>query len=348
MTASDRTGLMAAFLARCGLADARPRMIAGDASFRKYYRLDEPPRVVMDAPPGLEDIKPFIAIGEHLKDLGFSSPAILGIDHEAGFLLLEDLGDDTYTRLLNSGRGPGEAALYEAAVDCLADLHGRPCPLTLPVSGAAPYAVPPYDDELLLREASLFTDWYYPAALGRVCEPGERQKFIDLWLSVLPLSLPRPGTPLGPVLVLRDYHADNLMWLPDRKAAARVGLLDFQDGVIGHPAYDLVSLLEDARRDVPPDLAERMIRRYAATTGCDETALRDAYAVLGAQRNTKIIGIFTRLWKRDGKAHYLKLIPRVWGLLERDLAHPALAPLAAWFDDHTPKPKRKDVLEALA
>ena len=348
MTASDRTKLMAAFLARLGLADAEPTMIAGDASFRKYYRLDAPARIIMDAPPGLEDVKPFIAIAEHLKAQGFSSPAILGIDFEHGFLLLEDLGDDTFTRLLNAGRGPGETELYEAAIDCLADLHKKPCPANLPVPDSRPYAVPPYDDELLLKEATLFTDWYYPAALGRNCPAEERQRFVDLWLSIFPLALPQPETPLGPVLVLRDYHADNLMWLPDRAGAGRVGLLDFQDGVIGHAAYDLVSLLEDARRDVPPALAEQMIARYVAATGCDNKSLRDAYAVLGAQRNTKIIGIFTRLWKRDGKAHYLKLIPRVWGLLERDLAHPALAPLAAWFDDHTPKPMRNDVLEALA
>ena len=348
MAASDRAGLMAAFLARCGLADAEPKMIAGDASFRKYYRLDQPPRVIMDAPPGLEDVRPFIAIGEYLNAEGFSGPAILGIDLEHGFLLLEDLGDDTFTRLLNAGRGPGEPALYEAAVDCLAELHRKSCPASLPVPDSAPYTLPPYDDELLLKEATLFTDWYYPAALGRDCPPEERQKFVDLWLSVFPLALPQPGTPLGPVLVLRDYHADNLMWLPERTGSARVGLLDFQDGVIGHAAYDLVSLLEDARRDVPPALAERMIARYIAETSCDEKGLRDTYAVLGAQRNTKIIGIFTRLWKRDGKAHYLKLIPRVWGLLERDLAHPALAPLAAWFDDHTPKTMRNDVLEALA
>ena len=349
MTASDRMALMTAFLDSSGVTNAAPAALAGDASFRRYFRLSDPrPLVIMDAPPDLEDVRPFIAIATYLKEHGFSSPAILGADIENGFLLLEDLGDDTYTRLLDTGRGPGETALYEAAVDCLAALHARPSPGVLPVGDAAPYMLPPYDDTLLIREATLFTDWYYPAARGRDCSAKKRQAFIDLWLSVFPLATPKPQTPLGPVLVLRDYHADNLMWLPARAGAARVGLLDFQDGVIGHAAYDLVSLLEDARRDVPPALAEAMVARYLTATGADETGLRDAYAVLGAQRNTKIIGIFTRLWKRDGKPHYLKLIPRVWGLLERDLAHPELAPLAGWFDEHTPKTMRNDVLEAIA
>jgi aminoglycoside/choline kinase family phosphotransferase len=343
MTATDRTDPMAEFLKQCGFPDAKPKMLAGDASFRRYFRLDEPKSVIMDAPPGLEDIRPFIAIARYLKAQGFSSPEIRGIDLDSGFLLLEDLGDDTFTRLLAAGTGPSEQALYGAAVDVLVDLHTRTCPTTLPVETADPYALPPYDAELLLKEASLFPDWYYREALGRPCPDDARKAFVDLWMSVFPHCAPSK-----PVLVLRDYHADNLMWLPDREGSARVGLLDFQDGVIGHAAYDLVSLLEDARRDVPPALAEAMIARYVSTADVEEGPLRDAYAVLGAQRNTKIIGIFTRLWKRDGKPHYLKMIPRVWGLLERDLQHPALTGLAAWFDEYTPKSLRTAVLEAHA
>ena len=349
MSLESRSEQMAQFLRRSGLGSARSAPLAGDASFRKYYRLAAPKRaVIMDAPPDLEDVRPFIAIAAYLKSRGYSSPSILATDIANGFLLLEDLGDDTFTRLLAADRGPSERALYEAAVDFLADLHRTPCPAALPVAGDVGYPVPPYDEALLLKEAALFPDWYYPAALGRPCPDEARQDFVDLWMSIFPLCLPGSQPGLGPVLVLRDYHADNLMWLPERKSHARVGLLDFQDGVIGHPAYDLVSLLEDARRDVPPALAEAMISRYLSRTGADETAFRDAYAALGAQRNTKIIGIFTRLWKRDGKPHYLKLIPRVWGLLERDLAHPRLKNLAAWFDAHTPEALRSEVLEATA
>jgi len=343
MATTDRTVPMADFLRRSGLPDARPKMLAGDASFRKYFRLDDPKAVIMDAPPGLEDIRPFIAIAQYLKSQGFSSPAIRSIDLDEGFLLLEDLGDDTFTRLLSAGRGPSEQALYEAAVDVLADLHTRACPSTLPIEGEDTYALPAYDADLLLKEASLFPDWYYREAVGKPCPDDARKAFDDLWQAVFPLCAPDK-----PVLVLRDYHADNLMWLPDREGSARVGLLDFQDGVIGHAAYDLVSLLEDARRDVPPALADAMIARYLKASGAEEAPFRDAYAVLGAQRNTKIIGIFTRLWKRDGKPHYLKMIPRVWGLLERDLQHPALTGLSAWFGEYTPKSMRTAVLEAHA
>jgi aminoglycoside/choline kinase family phosphotransferase len=342
MPTTDRAVLLERFLRRCGLPGARPVPLAGDASFRRYFRLTDPRAVIMDAPPGLEDIRPFIAIAAYLKSKGYSSPSILGVDHENGYLLLEDLGDETFTRLITSGRGPSEVALYEAAVDLLADLHKHSCPAKLPVEGADPYRVPPYDAELLLREATLFTDWYYPVAIGEPCPAGVRKEFVDLWLSLFPLCEAK-----RPVLVLRDYHADNLMWLQERDGPARVGLLDFQDGVIGHAAYDLVSLLEDARRDVPPLLAEAMITRYIQAAKADEGDFFDAYAVLGAQRNTKIIGIFTRLWKRDGKPNYLKMIPRVWGLLERDLEHARLSDLAAWFDEYTPKPMRSAVLEAI-
>lgn len=329
------------FLTRAGWAAAARRRIAGDASFRHYDRLDGDAgsAILMDAPPPKEDVRPFVAIARHLSALGFAAPQILAADVENGFLLLEDLGDDRFSRVIP--RAPDcERALYEAAVDVLVALHRTPAPAELPLgpdeSYAQVYALPRYDEALYFREAHLFTDWYLPALRGVATPLADREVYDALWREALALlDCPRE------VLVLRDYHADNLMWLPGRDGVARVGLLDFQDGVAGHPAYDLVSLLEDARRDVPPALADAMIDRYLAATGLDAAAFRRDYAILGAQRNAKIIGIFTRLYARDGKPAYLDLIPRVWGLLERDLAHPALAPLKAWFDAHVPAALRR-------
>ena len=322
---ADRGLLAARFLDRLGWGEAARMPLAGDASFRRYERIELAGRkaVLMDAPPDKEDIRPFLAVARQLRDFGYSAPAVLAADASAGLALLEDLGDDSYTRLLD-GTGD-EGALYAAAVDLLADLHRRPPPAELP----------PYDDKRLLEEANLLMDWYLPALEG---PPPTRVKseYEELWLSLFPLARVGPE-----VLVLRDYHADNLMWLPGRRALARVGLLDFQDAVRGPAAYDLVSLLEDARRDVPPDLTERMIGRYLDATGADPEPFRAAYAVLGAQRNAKIVGIFTRLWKRDRKPAYLDFIPRVWALLERDLEHPALAPVKAWLERRVPHRRRR-------
>lgn len=320
-------------------------MIAGDASFRHYHRLSGASNaILMDAPPGHEDIRPFIAVARHLAGLGYSSPAIIGADIDAGLLLLEDLGDDKFTRLLGNGKGPGETALYGAAVDLLVDLHGHAPPRRLPVGDDVSHDLPDYDDRRLLDEANLFVDWYVPALAGVAAAPALRRSFEDMWLSLFPLA--HGGRP---VLVLRDYHADNLMWLADRDGLARVGLLDFQDAVAGSRAYDLVSLLQDARRDVPPDLEARMIQRYSDAAGVreadfDGSKFAGAYHLLGAQRNTKIIGIFTRLWRRDGKPGYVNMIGRVWALLERDLAHPALAPAKHWFDHHVPPSMRGNAL----
>ncbi len=324
-----RAALIDRFLEAAGWGDARRTPLAGDASFRRYLRLRAGGRtaILMDAPPPMEDVRPFDAVARHLRGLGYSAPDILACDAAAGLLLLEDFGDATYTRRL--AEGADEATLYRRAVDLLIDLHRR---------GAAATAVdvPPYDDGRLLDEAVLLVDWYLPEIAGARPARAVRESFLAPWGGLLPLVRRVPET-----LVLRDYHVDNLMALDDRPGIAGCGLLDFQDAVVGPVAYDLVSLLEDARRDVPPALAAEMRARYlAAFPGLDREAFETAYAVLGAQRNAKIIGIFTRLFRRDGKPAYLRHIPRVWRLLEGDLRHPALAPFAEWLDRHVPPPAR--------
>ncbi len=328
--APARTALIERFLAAQGWLDAERGLLAGDASFRRYYRLRRGTEsaVLMDAPPPQEDVRPFVAVATHLVRLGYSAPRILGADVESGLLLLEDLGDETYTRRLAAG--DDERRLYELAVDLLIDLHRRP--------GAAGIALPAYDEERYLAEATLLTDWYLPALSGGDTDPAIRADYVAGWREVLAAAVSGPQT-----LVLRDYHVDNLMWLPERDGLARIGLLDFQDAVLGPAAYDLVSLIEDARRDVDEKLGQDLIARYlAAFPALDPERFAAAYAVLGGQRNAKIIGIFTRLCRRDGKPQYLAHIPRVWRWLERDLTHPALEPLRAWFDRHLP-PQRRQV-----
>jgi N-acetylmuramate 1-kinase len=319
-----RRRAMTAFLGSAGWGDVSAMPLAVDASFRRYYRLVRAgsSAVLMDAPPPQEDIGPYVVVAALLRELGFSAPAVLAEDRDEGFLLLEDFGDDTYTRLLE--RGADEPALYTLAVDTLialqqaAELRGTP-------------EIPPYDIERLLVEAALLVDWYRPL------ESRLREEYIALWRAVLPDAMVSP-----PTLVLRDYHVDNLMLLPDRPGIKGCGLLDFQDAVTGPPSYDLVSLLEDARRDVPLCLRQAMTERYlAAFPALDRTAFLRSAAILAAQRNCKILGIFTRLWKRDGKRQYLAHIPRVWRLLEADLRHPALTPIARWLDRYLPSETRR-------
>lgn len=329
-TADARSLADREFLSRLGWGEARRARLAGDASFRHYDRLwrGTESAVLMDAAPPREDVRPFVAVARWLASHGFAAPGVIGAHIPHGFLLLEDLGDDRYSRVIAADPAL-ERPLYEAAIDVLAALHNLPAPASLPLAEGGAHEVQVYDQDLYLRELLLFADWYMPAALGRVLSAAERAEFVALWTEILgTLDEGRP------VMVLRDYHADNLMWLPGRgtDAVRRVGLLDFQDAVRGHAAYDLVSLLEDARRDVAPEIAADMIERYLAQApaGDDPAAFRRAYAILGAQRNMKIIGIFTRLFARDGKAHYLSLLPRVWRHLAHDLAHPALAPLREW------------------
>jgi hypothetical protein len=325
----ERGERLASFLAACGWADAALLPLPGDASFRRYVRLagGRGRAMLMDAPPPQENVRPFLAVARLLHRLGLSAPLIHAEDAEAGFLLLEDFGDDTYTRLLAAGAG--ETPLYALAVDVLVALNRR---------FAADMApdLPPYDEARLLAEAALLVDWYLPALTGRPTDAALREDYLALWRALLPLARGVPET-----LVLRDYHVDNLMRLDGRPGIAACGLLDFQDAVLGPLSYDLVSLLEDARRDVPGDLAAAMRARFlAAFPALDRAAFDRSYAVLGAQRNCKIVGIFTRLCVRDAKPGYLPHIPRVWRLIAADLRHPALAPLAQWLDRHIPAAAR--------
>jgi aminoglycoside/choline kinase family phosphotransferase len=325
---------MAAFLAENGWSDAVAEPLAADASFRTYWRLDRGRDrvVVMDAPPPDEDVASYIAVAAILRGLGLSAPAVRAEDRTRGFLLIEDFGDNTYTRLLQ--HGGDEAALYELAIDVLTALQRA-------AASAGPFALPPYDEAKLLDEAVLLIDWYLPAVLGAPVSTTLREEYLTLWRSVLPIAC----EPFGPTLVLRDFHVDNLMLLADRTGVQACGLLDFQDAVVGPPAYDLVSLLEDARRDVPEALQQAMTARYlAAFPAFNRHAFARAAAILAAQRNCKIIGIFSRLWKRDGKPAYLRHIPRLWRLIAEDLRHPALREISQWLGRHLPEDVRRTPL----
>lgn len=321
-----------AFLADNGWPNAAILPLAGDASFRRYFRVLDKDRtaVLMDAPPDKEDSRPFLKIAAHLIRLGFSAPRALAMDLEQGLILLEDFGDARISPVLTHDP-TRETEIYAAAIDILAALHDHPAP-----------ALAPYGRAELLREANIFGEWYLPA-VGGLLRDGYGAAWDTVWGEVI------AQTEAKPVLVLRDYHADNLMLLDDRQGLQRLGLLDFQDALAGHPAYDLVSLLQDARRDVSPALEEAMLDRYMTARGiADAHAFRAAYEVLGAQRNTKILGVFSRLWKRDGKPGYRAFQPRVWGYLERNLKHPALAPLRDWFDANVPAPQRAEAWAAFA
>jgi len=322
--------LVAGFLAGAGWAGVPRCLLAADASFRRYDRLHDGSRsaVLMLAPPEREKPQAFVDIAGHLAALGLGAPGVLAAAPDLGLVLLEDLGDSTFTRALAAGAD--EADLYRLATDVLVHLHER-WPAG-PVAGLAPY-----DEAVLLGEAALFLDWGVPAFLGRSATADERDGFLAAWSAVLPLA-----ARLQPTLVLRDFHVDNLMVLAGREGVAACGLLDFQDALLGPPAYDLVSLLRDARRDVDPAVAEACRERYlAGRPGVDRAAFERAYWILGAQRTTKILGIFVRLWRRDGKPRYLTHLPRLWRLLDVELAQPVLAPVRAWFDTAVPAGRRR-------
>lgn len=333
--AEPREALRRTFLAGSGWGAAAIAPLAGDASFRRYFRLHRAGEtaVLMDAPPPQEDVRPFLLVGGLLRRMGFSAPRVLAEDATQGFLLLEDLGDDLFTAL---ARDPAvEAEIYGAAVDLLAALHAHH-----PATMADLRRLPPQDHALLEAGLDTFLDWYWPAAVGTPPDAPLRAGFLALWRPLLDRVRSHAGEDRA-VLVMRDFHADNLIWLPGREGMARVGLLDYQDAVLGHPAYDLVSLLDDVRRDIPRDLAERLRKRYLSQAGITESGpeRRDfdaCYAILGAQRNIRILGVFVRLCRRDGKARYLDLLPRAWSMLELSLSNPLLAPVRDWMHRHLP------------
>jgi aminoglycoside/choline kinase family phosphotransferase len=326
-----RTESIDVFLASRGWRDAGRLTLAGDASARRYERIVDGGRraILMDVPPesGLS-VDPFVAVTAYLRDSGFSAPEILGESAGEGLLLIEDLGDDLLARLCAEDPAR-EADLYAAAIDTLVAFHALQ-----PPEPSDAWSAPPYDMAVLTREARLVLEWYVPCVTGRAVAADLAAEFEALMLGTFaPVAKARSGP------VYRDYHAENLIWLPRRAGVARIGLLDYQDLLVGHPAYDVVSLLGDARRDVPPDLVAAMVERYLARTGLDRHSFVAAAHVLGAQRNLKILGLFTRLCRRDGKARYIDLLPRVWRLLLADLEHPDLARLSHWVARHVPPPE---------
>ena len=318
------------FLAASGWAGAEILPLAGDASFRRYFRVVHGDRsaVLMDAPPPHEDPRPFIAVAEWLASVGLSAPQILSRDLDKGLLLLGDFGDWRLREYLDEDPAR-EAELYALATDVLVHLHQHSAMPGLKVHGLDQW----------LEELKLFTEWYCPAVSADVDVAG----YEAAWRKVLE---PVASDGQAPVTVLRDYHAENVMLVEGLEGVRHFGLLDFQDALAGHPAYDLASVLEDARRDVPLSIERAMIDRYIGATGHGE-AFERAYWALAAQRNTRILGVFTRLWKRDSKPGYRRFQPRMWGLLERDLAQPHLKPIRDWFDANiAPEHRREPWKEA--
>lgn len=309
-----------AFLAVHGWEGAQVSPVAGDASFRRYFRVQcaaHGKAILMDAPPPHEDPRPFIHIAQYLGGHNFRAPEIFATDLARGLVLLEDFGDRRMREHLDA-HPDEETEIYRTAIDTIVRLAKTPA-----------VHAQPYDMVTYLREVQLLSEWYMPA-MGLSFDARE---FDSIWTqALLPLAEHQNVT------VLRDYHAENIMLLDD----GQQGIIDFQDALVGHPAYDLVSLLQDARRDVAPEFEQEMLAYYRHTANPDND-FDMHYALLGAQRNTKIIGIFTRLWKRDGKERYLSFLPRMWGLLERDLAHPSLAPVRRWFDTNIPAQARNSM-----
>ena len=351
---AERIARIRAFLDKSGLGEAYRRRMQGDASTRIFERLtlnyetfvlmnaprcpDGPP--VRDGKPYsaiahlAEDIVPYVALAGGLRDLGLSAPQILRADLDRGLIVMEDFGDE---RLVDGDPPAPIEARYAAAVDLLAALHGRELPDTLPVTSELDHRLPPYDMEAFLIEAELLLDWYL-VGTGVPTTAAARATFVRLWREALLPAIAAPMT-----WVLRDYHSPNLLWLAQRDDIARIGLLDFQDALVGPAAYDVASLLQDARVDVPEAMEMALLGRYVRTRLSDGREFDTAgftrvYATLAAQRATKILGIFARLNRRDGKPQYLRHMPRLWNYLQRSLAHPALTSLKAWYATNVPAP----------
>ena len=350
----DRLKALRQFLTEAGFADARRQRMAGDASTRSYARLirDEGAVILMNSPrrpdgPAIydgksysaavhlaEDVKPFVAIANGLRERGFSAPAIHHADLDAGFLITEDFGSEGFIE----GDPPRPISeRYETAVDMLAALHRQTLPEVLPLAPQITYAIPTFDVDAMLVEIGLMLEWYLP---DRGVEPTHdmRAEFARLWRDLLAKAAATPKT-----WMMRDFHSPNLIWLGDRSGLSRVGIIDFQDAVLGPAAYDLVSLLQDARIDVPEALELALLTRYIkARRGPDDAfdpaAFAEIYAIMSAQRNTRLLGTFARLNRRDGKPQYLRHQPRIWTYLTRSLAHPVLAGLRQWYSASVPPP----------
>ncbi|GLI92486.1 tRNA (adenosine(37)-N6)-threonylcarbamoyltransferase complex ATPase subunit type 1 TsaE [Methylocystis echinoides] len=338
-------------LRRSGWSDATRHFLMGDASSRAYETLEKPDgarAILMISPPRpdgppirygkpysaiarlAENVKPFVAIADGLRAQGLSSPEIYGADYDAGLLVVEDLGREGVI----DENGPIPERYLEAAA-ALAHLHAQKLPDTLPVEGAGSYQIPPYDMDALLIETDLLHDWYAPHVKTTV-PSGARANFANLWRSALVDIAAAP-----PTWTLRDYHSPNLIWLPEREGVRKIGMIDFQDCVLGHPAYDMASLGQDARVTVPDDLELKLLAHYArlrraSDESFDMAGFASAYMVLAAQRATKVLGIFARLNQRDGKPHYLAHLPRIEAYLRKCLRHPALAELKSWYEGNLP------------
>lgn len=357
----QRMSDIAAFIAGTPWREARRVHFQGDASARRYERLvkaDGASALLMDMPARpdgapvhggksysalvhlAEDIRPVVAMTDALRGLDLVAPEILHCDLDHGLALIEDLGDRVFGAL--DPHGPEIEQAYEAACDILVHIAGSACGNEVPVRGGAPHRIAAYDAEALQFEAGLLLDWLWPECRPVEATDDERLGFQTIWSDLL--SRLNGSTP---VWVLRDYHSPNLLWLPEHDGLHRLGLIDYQDAVMGHPAYDLASLLQDARIDVAPDREQKFFAYYlsqraARDPSFDQEAFRLAYATLGAQRCTKILGIFMRLHRRDGKPGYLRHIPRVSDYLDRNLSHPGLASLKAWYDEFVPQDLRLD------
>jgi tRNA threonylcarbamoyl adenosine modification protein YjeE len=342
------------FLDSADYTEATRLRMAGDASTRSYARLvrDDGVVILMNSPrrpdgPAIydgksysaavhlaEDVRPFVALAGALRERGFSAPAIHHADLDAGFLITEDFGSESFVE----GDPPAPIAeRYEAATDMLAALHRETLPEILPLAPQLAYAIPTFDTDALLVEVGLMPEWYLPDRGGALTE-SLRSEFVAMWRDLLgkPASAPRTW-------VLRDFHSPNLIWLGERQGIAKVGIIDFQDAVLGPAAYDLVSLLQDARIDVPEQFELALLTRYiktrlASDKGFDPAGFAELYAIMSAQRNTRLLGTFARLNRRDGKPQYLRHQPRIWTYLSRSLAHPALAPAREWYAANVPSP----------
>jgi tRNA threonylcarbamoyl adenosine modification protein YjeE len=342
------------FLADAGFADAKRQRMPGDASIRSYARLirDDGVVILMNSPQRpdgpatydgntysaavhlAEDVKPFVAIDHGLRARGLSAPAIHHADLDAGFLITEDFGSEGF---IEDDPPRPIAERYEAAVDVLVALHREPLPEVLPLAPQITYAIPAFDIDAMLVEIGLMLEWYLP---DRGAEPANemRAEFVTAWRDLLGKAAAMPKT-----WVMRDFHSPNLIWLGERSGISKVGIIDFQDAVLGPAAYDLVSLLQDARIDVPEQLELALLTRYirarhAADDSFDPAGFAEIYAIMSAQRNTRLLGTFARLNRRDGKPQYLRHQPRIWTYLSRSLAHPVLSGLREWYFANVPPP----------